>query len=155
VLSRMSAISTLRSPRSGCIEDGLHEVMRHRPRQFRPSSASAIALASSRPIQIGTTLPDSGSRRTDDRGFRHGSTVTPATVTSLGMGRPLFPDKGVGSRAGHGARNASVLRRAREVKFTVLLQAVRPQTHPPIPRARSFDKNGDRPSTCAERRSRV
>src|SRR5512135_2740458 len=66
-----------------------------------PSSASTIALASSRPIQIGTTLPESGSRRITIGDFVTGSTATPATVTSLGIGGPLFPDEGVGPRAGN------------------------------------------------------
>src|SRR5512140_410610 len=109
-----------------------------------PSSASAIALASSRPIQIGTTLPDSGSRRMTIGDFVKGSTVTPATVTSLGMGRPPFPDEGVGPRTGHedgpgrpfGAPRREVHR---------LVAGGSTATHPRISRARSFDEDRDFP----------
>src|SRR5659263_396724 len=140
----MSAISTLRSrvPVAWRI-DFMRSCVIGRGSSV-PSSASAIALASSRPIQIGITLPDSGSRRMTIGDFVTGSIVTPATVTSLGIGRPFLPDEGVGPHAGHedgpgrlfGAPGSEVHR---------LVAGGSTATHPRISRARSFDENRDFP----------
>src|SRR5512140_1029222 len=145
VLSRMSAISTLRSSvpvawrmdfmRSCVIGRG----------SSAPSSASAIALASSRPIQIGTTLPVSGSRRTTIGDFVTGSIVTPATVTSLGMGRPFFPDEGVGPRTGHeDGPDWPFSTPGSEVHRLVAGGST--ATHSRVPCALSFDENRDLPT---------
>src|SRR4030042_1048965 len=141
----MSAVSTLRS--RGPVTwrmDFMRSCVIGRGSSI-PSSARAIALASSRPIQIGTTLPVSGSRRTTTGAFVTGSTVTPATVTSLGMGRPLFPDEGVGPRAGHedgpdrpfGAHGGEVHR---------LVASGSTAKHPRVPRAPSCDETRDLPT---------
>src|SRR5512141_1605205 len=109
-----------------------------------PSRARAIALASSRPIQIGITLPDSGSRRMTIGDFVTGSTVTPATVTSLGMGRPLFPDEGMCPRAGH-ENGPDRPFRASGSEVHRLVAGGSTGTHPRVPRARSLDENRDLP----------